>query len=497
MTKSKIFLYFCLSFILGVFLSSFFDFGSISLILLLILGIFLISVFWKYPKGKPSAPYEAGKKLVVLGFCILLLVVGIWQHKSVKADLERPELENLKNQKFILIGQVVEEPEISANKVKLKIKIEELKSNVLVTTNLYPVIKYGDKLRIEGVLKEPPEFEGFNYKNYLKKEGIYFLMSYPKAEILESGRGNPIKTMLISFKNKLKDSLRKIVSSPQSGFFEALLFGEEQNISSEWKEKLNITGVRHIAAVSGANITIICNLLLSFLLGLGLWRKQAFWLSLILIFLYVLMIGAPSSGVRAAIMGTLLLIAQQVGRICQPERLVIFALALMLAFNPLLLKSDIGFQLSFLAVMGLVYLQPFFSKILARVPDFLGLRSNLSTTLAAQVFVLPVLLYNFGQISLVSPITNVLILPAIPYLTIAGFLFSFLGIFSKVLGQIFSWPAYFLLTLIMRIIDFFSKFSLASKNLEISLVFLLVSYLILAIFVWRLRKEERLKFLKY
>ena len=487
MTKSEIFLYFCLFFILGVFLSSFFNFGPISLILLSIFGIFMISV----------PPFSKKKGIVVFGFCFIFLVFGIFRHQLIEAQFERPELENLKEKKFTLVGQVIEEPDVRVNKVKLEVKVEELKSKILITTHLYPKIEYGDRLKIEGVLKEPPEFEGFNYRDYLKKEGIYFLMNYPKIEILERNYGNPIKSVLISFKNKLKDSLRKIISSPQSGLFEALLFGEEENISAEWKLKLNITGTRHIAAVSGMNITIICTLLLNLLLALGLWRQQAFYLSLILIFLYVLMIGAPSCGIRAALMGTLLLASQYFGRIAKPERLMVFALSLMLVFNPLLLKEDIGFQLSFLAVAGLIYLQPFFSKILRKIPENFQLRSSLSSTLAAQVFTLPVLLYNFGQISLVSPLTNVLILPSIPYLTIAGFLFSFLGIFWTILGQIVSWPAYFLLTFVMKIIDFFSKFSFASKSFKINWVFLLISYLILAIFVWQLREREKLRFLKY
>jgi len=434
---------------------------------------------------------------VVLGFCILFLVFGIFRHQSIEARFEKPELKKLKGQKVSLTGQVIEEPEKRGNKIKLKIEVEKLKSAILVTTNLYPEIKYGDVLKIEGMLKEPPEFGGFNYKDYLKKEGIYFLMSYPEIKILERGCGNPLKTILISFKNELKESLQRIVPLPQSGLFEALIFGEESNIPKEWKEKLNITGTRHIAAVSGMNITIICNILLSFLLGLGFWRKHALWLSLVFIFFFVLMIGAPACAIRAGIMGALFLISQNFGRLCMPERIMIFTLALMLFLNPLLLKSDIGFQLSFLAIAGLIYFQSFFSKIFKKLPNFLDLRLNLSSTLAAQIFTLPVLLYNFGQFSLVSPLTNILILPAVPYLTIFGFLFSLLGIFWTLLGQIFSFPSQILLMLIMKIIDIFSSFPFASITIKVSGIFLVISYLVLGIFVFHLKRKQRLWFLNY
>ena len=485
MTASRIFFYFCLSFIFGIGMSSFFHFPLIFQFFLLILAIFFICVFW------------SKKRIVVFGFCLIFLIFGIFRNQTATYQLERPKLKTLFNKKVILIGEVIEEPKIGTNNIRLKIKVKELKSNILVTTHFYDQINYGDVLKIEGVLKEPPKFEGFNYKDYLKNQGIYFLMDYPKIEILKRGCGNPIKKILISFKNELKQSLERIVPFSQAGFFEALIFGEENNISREWKEKLNITGTRHIAAVSGTNITLICDILLSLLLSFGFWRKHALWLSLFLIFFYILMIGAPSSAIRAGIMGGLLLIAQNFGRLYIPERIMVFALSLMLLFNPLLLKSDIGFQLSFLAVAGLIYLQPFFSKIFEKLPNFLDFKLNLSATIAAQVFTLPILLYNFGQFSLVSPLTNVLILPAIPYLTILGFLFSFLGMFSQILGQIVSLPAQVLLMLVMKIIDIFAQLPFAAITTKISPIFLIVSYFLLTIFVFHLKRKQRLWFLDY
>lgn len=484
MTKSRIFLYSCLAFISGVALASFFSFSQLVLLGLLILGIFLISVFWR------------NKTMVVLGFCVLFLVLGAWRHQLAKAQFERPELESLAGQKVDLMGIVEEEPELRGQQLRLKLKIEQ-GLGLLITTRPYPKIEYGDKLKIQGILKKPRELEGFNYQNYLQKEGIHFLMSYPKIEILAKSQGNFLKAQLISFKKSLRAGLGQTVSSPQSGLFEALLFGEESNISPEWKERLNKTGTRHIAAVSGMNITIISQVLLAFLLALGLWRQQAFWLSLILIFLYVLMIGAPASGVRAAIMGALVLLSQQVGRIVDPFRLLVFALALMLVHNPLLLTQDVGFQLSFLAVAGLIYLQPFFVRWLRKLPNFFQVRTSLSSTLAAQVFTFPLLLYNFGQFSLIAPLTNVLILPSLLYLTMGAFLFSLLAIFSSFLGQVLSWPFQLLLRLIMQIIEFFSQFSWASANLQVDWLFILISYSFLSFLVWRLKEREKLRFLRY
>ncbi len=476
----------------------------------LIVGILLISVLWKY------------KKIAVFGFCVLFLVLGIWKKQSAELRIMNSELSKFNDlgRSITLIGTVLDEPDIREKNIKLVIEAEKIQNEnifrsvngkVLVTINRYPECQYGDKLKITGKLETPPVFEGFNYtsrdnfttfnyKNYLKKDGIYSVMSWPKIEVIGSGFGNPIMEILFSFKNKFKETAREFISPPQEGILEALIFGDEGNISKEWKDKLNFTGTRHIAAVSGMNITIISVLLLNFLLALGFWRNQAFYFSVILLILYILMIGAPASAVRAGIMGGLFMAAQHFGRMSAASRAIIFASTFMLFLNPLLLRLDVGFQLSFLAMIGLVYLQPFFSDFLRKIPNpnFFPLRTTLSATLSAQVFTLPILIYNFGYIPLISPIANILIVPFLAPITILIFIFGLTGMIFSSLGLILSWPTWLSLTYITKIIDFFSKIPFASLELEnIHWGILAVSYMILGIITWRLQENQKLKFLKY
>ena len=508
MTPSKILLYFCFSFIGGIFLGSFFRVPLFLILVILTFGILLISVFWPFGKLRASS---GKKQLVVIGFCILFLVLGIWRHQSALSKIENSPLQNFLGKEITLIGIVNEEPNIKEKSIKLVIKINKISGKILVTTSRYPEYQYGDKLKITGKLEEPKEFaaskeaslapsgrEGFNYKNYLLKDEILAQIYFPKIELVEKNQGNFLKKILISFRQKLEESLNKVLPLPQSAILEALLFGKEENISKQWKEKLNLTGTRHIAAVSGMNITIISNLIFGFLLWLGLWRHQAFYLSIILIIFYILMIGAPASAIRAGIMGLLFLIAQHFGRLSSASRVIIFAATLMLWQNPLILRWDIGFQLSFLATLGMINLQSILSEKLKKVPDVFQLRNNLSSTLAAQIFVFPILIYNFGQISIISPLTNIFILPLIPIITILGFIFSFIGIFWQSLAQILSWPSWLGISYILKIVDFSSKISWASLTFQnVPWIFLIVSYLILAIIVWRLQKSQKLKFLLY
>ena len=433
---------------------------------------------------------------ILFYFC-LLFIGGVFLN-SFNLNLESNQLSPYFDQEINLIGVVVEEPDKGEKTTKLTVQPVNAKEKVLITKWPYPQYEYGDRLKITGVLQEPQFFEGFNYKDYLAKDGIFGLIYQPKIELLEKNQASFIKKILISAKNRLKTSLNQIIPMPHSAFLEALIFGEESNISEEWKEKLNATGTRHIAAVSGMNITILTFLICDFLLLLGLWKNQAFYFSVFLIFCYILMIGAPASAVRAGIMAVLFLTAQHLGRASSGSRIIVLAAAVMLAFNPLLLTKDIGFQLSFLAVMGLVYLQPILSDYLRKIPDFFQLRYNLSGTLAAQIFVFPILIYNFGQVSLVSPIINILILPLLPAITILGFISATLAMVWFELGQIFSWSVWLMLDYLIKAIDCFSKIAWANFLFEnINWLFLPLSYFILGFIVWQLRKRPKLRFLKY
>jgi len=444
MTKSQIFLYLCLSFVAGIFI------GSVLNVLLPILmaipGILLIVVFW------------SRKNIVVIGFCLIFLALGIWRCETVLENIPQVKEENVN-----FIAVVVEDPDIRETSIKLVLKgvgDPLIEGKILVTTDRYPEYRYGDKLKITGKLEAPPIFDDFNYRDYLKKDGIFAVMSWPKIEVLGTGAGNFVMSALFSFKDKFQKAASRFISSPQQGFLEALAFGSESNISAEWKVKLNSTGTRHIVAVSGMNITIIAAIIVNFFLGMGLWRRQAFWLSIILLTFYILMIGAPASAVRAGIMGGILLLSQYLGRLSSAGRAVVFAATLMLFFNPLLLRSDIGFQLSFLAVLGIIYLQPRFLNWLRKIPEpkIFPLRSTLATTFAAQVFTMPILIYNFGYIPVLSPVTNILIVPFLAPITILIFIFGMTSLIFSPLGYVLSWPVWLSLSYLTGVINLFSKF---------------------------------------
>jgi competence protein ComEC len=402
----------------------------------------------------------------------------------------------LYSQPVSLIGVVVDQPALGEKSVKLKIKPEAKHSKILVTVWKYPAYEYGDRLKITGTLEEPLVFEDFNYKAFLAKDGIYSVMYFPKTELLGKDFGSFVMKYLFSFKSLLNDSLNKIMPQPHSGLMAGLMFGDEQELSQGWKDKFNFTGTRHITAVSGMNITIISALALNFLLALGFWRRQAFYLSVVMIIMFVLLIGAPSSALRAAIMGIILLSAQQAGRYSSGFRTLVLAGALMLLVNPLLLKSDIGFQLSFMATLGLIVLQPILFDLFNKISERFQLRYTLAATFSAQIFVLPILIYNFGQIPLIGPLANLFIVPLLAPITVLGFISSLLGVFSEFIGQIFSFPAWLGLEYIFKTVDFTSTFPYATLRISNAHWLLIpVTYLLLAFLIVRVQEKNKLKFL--
>lgn len=305
MTRSKTLFYFCLSFIFGIFFDSIISISQLLTLGFLILALVLI--FWKR------------KKLIVVGFCLIFLVLGIWRHQLAEFKIENSQLKEYNDleEEIVFSGRVVEEPDVRATNTKLTVEVENIEERVLVTTNRYPEYRYRDELKITGELKTPVVFEDFNYRDYLAKSGIYSVVYYPEIELLTIKSRDPVSTFygtILNFKDKLRESIYQNLSPPQSSVLGAMILGDKRRMSDDLKEKLNIAGIRHITAVSGLHVVILSGLLMSFLIGLGLWRSQAFYFSIILISLFIIMTGFQPSGIRAGIMGGLFLLERDTNR---------------------------------------------------------------------------------------------------------------------------------------------------------------------------------------
>jgi len=197
-------------------------------------------------------------------------------------------------------------------------------------------------------------------------------------------------------------------------------------------------------------------------------------------------------------MGGILLFANKIGRLNDSGRIVVFAGAIMLGFNPLLLRYDVGFQLSFLAVLGIIYIKPIFDRWLEKITKQEEIKWWLhfvTMTLAAQIATLPILVYNFGRISFISPFANVLIVPLLPLIMGLGLAFNIGTLIWSFLGKILVWPTYIGLTYIIRLTDFLSKLPFSAREISnLHWAWLVGYYVLLVIGLWFFKKRQKLKY---
>ena len=477
LTKSKIFLFFCLSFVLGVAIASFVS------VPYFLIGVFLIAAI-----GMIILFYGRGHKVVVLGFCMIFAIAGMWQFQR-KNEIS-DDVVSLLNDKgrVILEGIVDEEPEARLENQRIVIKVDKIVGfskifggKALVVTNKYPQYEYGDKLEITGYLKEPENFitesgMEFNYQSYLAKSDVYSITYYPEIELKKKGLGNPVKKFLYNIKNALEKNLSLILPEPQASLAKGLILGERATIPKELTEIFNAVGLTHIIALSGFNITIIAEAMKRVFDWFMLRKSFSFWFTIIFIIAFVLMTGASASVVRAGIMGILIVLARGAGRMYNIRNALVFAGAAMIFFNPKILRFDLGFQLSFMATLGLVYISPLVEKWFQWLQKKFDLRGIGTATLSAQSAVLPLILFSFGRLSLIAPFINLLVLPLIPLAMFFSFLGGIAGFLWVSGARVFGWLAWLILSYQVKISEWASKIPLASVNIKIGWFWMIIMY---------------------
>lgn len=306
---------------------------------------------------------------------------------------------------------------------------------------------------------------------------------------------------LMNFLNQTRlvfaSSLQRLFPEPVASFAQGIILGGEGiKFSNDFWQSLKITSTAHVVAVSGYNITLIARGISNFLVWVTLHRKLIWYFAILGVFLFVVLVGAPASAVRAGIFSVLLIIAERFGR--QQNTRIAFALilALMLLASPLALKNDLGFQLSFLASFGIFYVKPRLMRagIFENNEDEnrgFDWKNMILETLSAQAMVLPLLLFKFGTLSLVGMLANFLILPMIPLAMSLSFLSGLGMILSEFFGRVIGFLSYPFLALIIKIIEFFSGLPGAGmQGIYIGSWFLIVCYLGIIVFLVFSRKNE-------
>ena len=420
-------------------------------------------------------------RLVIIGIILLAVFLGAW--RTTAAFRQTSVLSTMAGTKqtVTLEGVAASDFTLSASGGHytfrvLRIGATAVDDDVEVFGADWIRPSWGQELTITGKLQAPKNSGDFDYASYLAKGGIHALMYFPTYGVPESlpvPWSVRIIRPLYVMRDALISSVLRAVPQPESAYINGIIFGTRGTITTDLADAFARTGTSHILAISGYNITIVAAALMALMAPLG--KRRSYWLVVGGVIAFTLMTGAGASVVRAAIMGILGLTAVQLGRRQDVGTGILLAAALMCAFNPLLLRWDVGFQLSFLALIGIAYIEPLIRS--ARVPaSMMPLVEAASTTIAANIFVMPLIVFDFGTLALYTLPANLIVLPLVPLAMALGFATGIAGIIIPFLGSLVGQVAWLVSAFQIAVIRFFSSLPYAAPSVALSVSVLIAIY---------------------
>lgn len=427
----------------------------------------------------------AANKFVWLGAgCAISLIVSL----IVGASIIRAHKPKDGFIQTSIVGQIIERPVLD-DKQKIVLKVDE--TLVLINLPRYPEYRYGQSVEVIGKLEEPAVFPDFNYKNYLLGRNIYFVVNRAESvKVVSKNGSSKIKEWLYFVAGRFEETLNKSLPEPEASFAAGLLLGSKRGLSDELVLNLQRSGTSHLVAISGYNITIIVVVLSMLLTPFG--RRLGFILNLVVICAFVILTGGSASVVRGAIIGLITVFAKVINRRADLANILLLSAVGIIFTNPYKLLYDAGFLLSYAAFIGIVYLAPHLRWYAAKkhLPVKFFAVSLLIETLSAQIFALPLLIYFFGQLSIIAPITNILILPVIPLamglIAVAGLAGLVVPLAGQWLGYL-SWP---FLKYPLFIIEYFGRMELSAVVLPGKKLWLfIIMYLVIITYLYLNRKR--------
>tara|TARA_B100000508_G_scaffold123897_1_gene106871 strand:- start:3360 stop:4934 length:1575 start_codon:yes stop_codon:yes gene_type:complete len=455
-----------------------------------LLGLALVmGVVWRRNRRAISAPV-----LFVFGLSLAAFVAGVVRTDIASWQFVDSSLETSVGKEIRLEGVVVREPDYRARTVHLYVETDD--DLVLVTADRLQGVLYGDLVKVSGKLKEPESFttelgRTFNYPGYLLARGVQYQISFAEVSVADRNLGNPIIAALLSAKQHFIEKLDTVITEPAVGLGKGLLLGIKSALGEEIETNFRRSGLTHIVVLSGYNVMLVVAFILfclSFVLGL---RGRVVF-GLLGIVAFALIVGLSATVVRASIMAGLVLLAQLYGRRYDVVRALFVAGLMMVLINPYIVLYDIGFQLSFVATLGLVLLLPQFESTVVTETRKLHLKEFFFATLATQIAVLPLLWYHIGEISIVAVLVNVMVLPVVPLAMFGTFLAGLAGFFSQIVALGFGLLAWVPLQFILLVSQYAAALPFATVLLpEISALTVGLMYTAMLLGWWYWQKEHK------
>jgi competence protein ComEC len=480
-----------LHFSLLTFLGSFFGaalflFGPVSLStgLLLFVMVFLFGLLFLW------VPREKRRYLIFAGLGIIL---ALSLDRTQDKKWSEGDLYRMQNQPVMVVNYP-EEKSFYQRIVLRNIDCQEerCQKKILWEAPLVEEVSPGEKFFFSCELEEVKNFnDDFDYRMFLAKEGIgYLCKNGERTEDEDSVFAGLLLQKLGALRVYTEENLERSLSEPELGLAKGLILGGSDYLSESLETKFQRVGMTHIVAVSGYNILLVAALLLLLANLLGVWRTQALWAAFIGVVVFILFVGAPASAVRAGCMAGLAFLALLTGRKSTGLMILLVTATGMLLFNPLLLFHDIGFQLSFLAIIGILLAH----REQEKESQWSSLWDAIRVTFWVELMVLPIILFHFGTLSWFSFFANIILIPLVPLAMFGSFALVVLGaLLPNFLLPLFALPVYACLWAVISFVEFFGGLSsITLENIHIPWRILILWYApVVTIGVLQLKRSQK------
>ncbi len=481
------------AFVFGIFLGS-----RLALpFALIFIGLIPLPLLFFFPHRR--------KLIIITAVCLIAFFGGALCYQASLPPDDGSHIKFYNGQTVEIEGVVSADPEVRDNATQIRLSVSrinpeetgwrEVEGDILLFVPRYPEYEYGDVLVVTGELETPTQFDDFDYKGYLEHQGIYATMRFYRSEGIEridTGQGVKPLEWIYSLRHSLSDSIARVMPEPQASLTQGVLLGIRYNIPADIKSEFAQTGTAHLLAISGLHLSIMAGIMLS--IGIWLFGKKRYiyiWLALGVIWFYAILTGFNPPIVRGAIMASLFLSAELLGRQRTAITSLALAAAVMVGIDPPVL-FDATFQLSFLAMAGLIFLAPPLTGLGRRaVKATLGdkglavslgniVSDGFSVTLAATIAVWPLIGYYFGVVSLVGPLATFLALLALPAIIVIGVVAGIVGLFFAPLAQGIGWIAWLFNSYMLFIVGGFAALPISSVEVgQVSPAFIAAYYCVL------------------
>ena len=465
-----------LGFIFGIAIGSVFSFSFE----ILLGGVgFIIALLVTYIRTDDT-------RIVAVVLCVFCFLCGAARYGQAIAHFPH-ELDQYENTIVSARGMVALESDHREKSTLLTIEVTSIHGaphtgTILVSHDRRSPVQYGDEVVVTGKLEAPAAFDTdlgrtFDYPQYLRALGVDHVMHFATVKVESHDNGYRVVAMLYSIKEHAVAAVNGALTSPAQGLALGLLLGEKQALGKELLDVFRIAGVIHIVVLSGYNISILIEALMR-TLRFVLTPRARGAVGMVAVAAFVVMVGPSATVLRASAMAVLVLLAQITGRQYAIARALVATAAVMLLWNPFLLAHDPGFQLSFLATLGLVVVAPLYERWFTWVPNTFSIRGYVISTLATQTLVLPLLVYSVGLFSTVALFANLLILPFVPLAMLLSAIAGGMYLLIPMLGIVVGYPAYLLLMYIITVAETLSKIPYAGITVPpFSFIYLVLCYL--------------------